>query len=229
MAKWRPTRAQFWALGLPAESCTAPARPVTTVFTAEDAFELAGHGFADGDAVRFIATGDVAGDPPALPAPLSGAVLYEAAPLSGDLFQVRGIGGGVVDLTDEGTGVISVVADVLVKLDVLLEHAARWVDDHATPYHPPDGTPPAGWPPESFIRCACKIAALDFAVNVRAASPTYSIDDVRKEAEAAQIWLDKLRSGKPLAVQPTDATPTVAEMGPKARSRAPRGFRRDRL
>jgi hypothetical protein len=228
VAKWRPTRAQFFALGLPAESCTAPARALANVFAADNVFELAGHGFSDGDLVRFTATGDTPLAPAALPAPLSGAVLYEAVVLGGDLFQVRPQGGGaVINITDAGAGVISTIADNMAKLDLILELVARWVDDHAIPYRPPDETQ-QGWPPESFVRAGCKIAALDFATNVRAASPTYSIDEVRKEAEAMQAWLNKLREGKPLAVPPVDATPAVPEMGPRVFSRRPpRGFRRD--
>lgn len=228
MAKWRPTRAQFFALGLPPEACTAPARALANVFDDDNTFELAGHGFADGDLLRFSATGD---DTAALPDPLTGAVLYEAAPVGGDLFQVRGIASTVVELVDAGTGVICVTADFLPRLDVMLEHRARWCDDHAIPYHPPDDTPPDGWPPPSLVLCCCKLTALDFAMNVRAASPSYSIDDVKAAADAAQVFLDKLRSGKPLAVQPVDATPTKAEMGPRAftRSHASKGFRREKV
>lgn len=228
MAKWRPSRAQFFALGLPAESCTAPARALANIFATENAFELAGHGLADGDFVRFMATGDTATTPAALPAPLSGALLYQAVPLGGDLFQVRPqAGGAVVDLTTTGAGVISVVPDYMPKLDAILYSMARWCDDHAIPYSPPFDE---NAPPDSLLKCACELAALKFAMVVRAASPSYSLDDVKAAADAAQVFLDKLRSGKPLAVQPKDQTPAVAELGARAFSRRPaRGFRRDAL
>jgi hypothetical protein len=230
MAKWTPTRAQFFALGLPAEACSAPVRSLAAVYPTDDTFELAGHGLSTGDLVRFTATGGGLGETPALPAPLTGGTLYEAVPVGGDLFQVRTVGGSVVNLTTAGTGVIGVVPDYLPKLDVMLEARARWVDDHCIPYTPPADTPPTGWPPTSLVLAACKLAALDFASNVRSASPSYSIDDVKAAADKAQAFLDELRKGKPLAVQPVDATPAVAEMGSKGFSRRPsRGFKRDSL
>ena len=228
MAKWRPTRAQFFALGLPAESCTAPARVIATVYPNDDTLELPGHGFAAGDLVRFTATGDVLGTPAALPGGLSGALLYQAAPVGGDLFQVLPqAGGAAVNLTSAGSGVIAVVPDYLPKLDTILDAMARWCDDHAIPYAPPfDETDP----PPSLVKCACELAAVKFAMVVRASSPTYSLEDLQKAADAAQVFLDKLRSGKPLAVAPKDQTPAVAEMGAVGFSRRPsRGFRRDVL
>lgn len=228
MAKWAPTLAQFYALGLPAESCTAPARVLANVFPGDNAFELAGHGFSDGDLVRFMATGDTFDTPAALPAPLSGALLYQAVMVGADLFQVRPqAGGSVIDLTAAGAGVISVVPDYLPKIRLILDYRARWCDDHATPYRPPfDETEP----PESVVIAACHLAALDVAMVIRASSPSYSLDDVKARAERAQAFLDKLREGKPLAVVPKDQTPAIAEMGARAFSRRPsRGHRRDTL
>lgn len=229
MAKWRPTRAQFFALGLPPEACSAPVRSLANVYPTEDVFELAGHGFSDGDLVRFTATGDGLGSTATLPAPLSGAVLYEVVATSGDLFQVRGAGGTIVNLTTAGVGVIAVVPDYLPKLDIMLEARARWCDDHCIPYLPPADALD-GWPSASLVLCACKLTALDFAMVVRSASPAYSVDDVKAESEKAQTFLDKLRDGKPLAVQPVDATPAIAELGAKGFSTRPsHGFKRDRL
>lgn len=225
---WRPTRAQFFALGLPAESCTAPARVVVSVNVATDTFELPGHGFVAGDLLRFTATGEVAGVPATLPGGLSSGLLYQAAPVGGDLFQVLPQAGGVVvNVTNEGTGLLSVVADYLPKLDVMLDTYARWCDDHAVPYSPPFDE---NDPPPSLVLCACELAALKFAMLVRAASPAYSLEDLQKRAEGAQVFLDKLREGKPLAVLPKDQTPAVSEMGAVGFSRrVSRGFRRDAL
>lgn len=230
MAKWAPTRAQFFALGLAAEACSAPVRSLAAVYPTDDTFELPGHGLSLADLVRFTATGDGFGTTAALPAPLTGGTLYEAVPLGGDLFQVRPQGGGaVVNLTTAGTGVIAVVPDYLPKLDVMLEARARWCDDHCIPYAPPSDAQD-GWPSPSLVLCACKLAALDFAMVVRSASPAYSIDDVKAESEKAQVFLDKLREGKPLAVQPVDATPELAEVGARAfKRRPPRGWGTDSL
>ena len=219
MTAWAPTRQQFFDLGLPAESCTAVARTLSAVTLSGSSFTLDGHGFTDADLVRFVADGTDA----ALPAPLSAAVLYEAAPSGDSLFQVRTVGGGVVTLTDVGSGVISVVLDFLPRLDRILEFFARYVDNHATPYAPPftSATVPA-----DFVLMACTLAALKVATVLRSASPAYSIDDVRKNSEDAQAWLDKLRAGQPLAVQPTDRTPAVAELGARSFRREPsRGWR----
>lgn len=228
MAKWRPTRAQFFALGLPAESCTAPARVIANVYPNDDTFELAGHGLSEGDLIRWTVTGDTPAAPAALPAGLSGALLYQAVPLGGDLFQVRPqAGGAIVNITTAGSGAIAIVPDYLPKLDIILDAMARWCDDHAIPYSPPFDEDD---PPTSLVKCSCELGAVKFAMVVRASSPTYSIEDLQKAADAAQVFLDKLREGKPLAVQPKDQTPTVAEMGPKGFSRRPsRGFRRDAL
>lgn len=220
---WSPTRAQFFLLGLPPESCTALARTLEAVDAAADTFELVGHGFEEADLMRFRAEGDGA----ALPAGLSSSLLYEAVPVGDSLFQARAVGGAVVNITDAGAGVITVTADYLLKLDRVLYTMARWVDDHATPY---DVASDTFVPPPSFEKCACELAALKVATTFRAASPSYSIEDVRKTAEDAQAFLDKLRSGKPLAVTPVDATPGRAELGARAFSRRPpRGFRRDAL
>lgn len=223
---WVPTRAQFFALGLSAESCVAPVRPVSAVDVATDTLTLAGHGFEEADLLRFVATGEGLGLTATLPAPLSASVLYEAVPVGGDLFQVRPNGGGaVINLTSAGEGVIGVVADWMSKLDIILTHRARWVDDHAIPY-----TPPFATPPESFVICACELAALDFAMSCRASSPSYSLEDVRTRAAAAQAWLDKLRSGKPLAVTPVDSTPGKVELGARGFSHRPsRGWKVDCL
>ena len=219
MTAWAPTRQQFFDLGLPAESCTAVARTLSAVTLSGSSFTLDGHGFTDADLVRFVAEGTDS----ALPAPLSAAVLYEAAPSGDSLFQVRTVGGGVVTLTDVGSGVIAVVLDFLPRLDRMREFVARYVDDHATPYAPPFTNETV---PPSLVRAACKILALDVANILRAASPAYSIDDVRKNAEDAQVFLDKMRDGKPLAVQPTDRTPAVAELGARSFRREPsRGWR----
>ncbi len=226
---WRPTRAQFFTLGLPPESCTALPRTLAAVDVGASSFELVGHGLEDGDHIRFRAEGDGG----TLPAPLSATVLYEAAPVGDSLFQVRALGGALVTLTDAGTGVITVTADYAAKLDSILEHFARWVDDHAIPYGAPDkGVSPfenATVPP-SFVLCACQLAALCVATTLRAAAPSYSIDDVRTAATAAQVFLDKMRDGKPLAVPPVDKTPELAEVGARAFKRRPsRGFGREEL
>lgn len=227
MAKWKPTRRQFFTLGLPSEACTAPARPVSVDATS-DTFELPGHGFELADLIRFRADGQSLDTTAALPAPLVASVLVEAVPIGGDMFQVRPSGGGaIIALTNAGAGVVQVVADYMAKLDLILEAEARYVDDHATPY---DVDSETFVPPLSFVKAACERAALKVATTLRSASPSYSIDDVRKAADAAQVFLDLLRSGKPLAVRPVDATPAIAEMGAQAFSRRPpRGFRRDSL
>lgn len=223
MTAWAPTRQQFFDLGLPAESCTAVARTLAAVDVGGSTFELEGHGFIDGDLVRFKVDGTGA----ALPAPLSASTLYEAAPIGDSLFQVRAQGGSLVTLTDAGEGVIGVVLDFGPRLDRILEHFARYVDNHATPYAPPFTMETV---PADFVLQACRLAALQVATVLRAATPSYSIEDVRANALLAQTWLDKLKSGVPLAVTPTDRTPASAEMGARSfRRSVGRGWRTDGL
>jgi hypothetical protein len=84
--------------------------------------------------------------------------------------------------------------------------------------------------PADFVLMACRLAALQVATILRATTPSYSIEDIRQNAALTQAWLDKLKSGTPLAVPPTDRTPGVAEMGARSFKRNPgRGWRTDGL
>lgn len=223
MTAWKPTRQQFFDLGLPAESCTAVARTLDAVTLSGSIFTLDGHGFTEGDRLRFTLDGEGA----ALPAPLSAALVYLAVPTSDSTFSVATLGGSGVMLSDVGSGVISVVLDFGPRLDRILEHFARYVDNHATPYAPPFT---AETVPADFVLMACRLAALQVATILRATTPSYSIEDIRQNAALAQSWLDKLKSGTPLAVPPTDRTPGVAEMGARSFKRNPgRGWRTDGL
>lgn len=226
MAKWRPTRAQFYTLGLPASVCTLASRVVASADSATDTLVLAGHGFGGGELLRFEAAAQDA----VLPAPLSASLLYEveSPPPGSDLFRVRS-GGALVNLTTAGTGPFRVIEDFGPKLDLILEAEARWCDDHAIPYAPPDDALD-GWPPFSLVKCACELAALKVSRVLRVSAPGYSADDLKAQADGAQAFLDKLRAGKPLAVQPVDATPTTPEVGAKVYVRRKgHGFRRDEL
>lgn len=224
MAKWAPTRAKFYALsGIPAAACVASARVVGSVDPTTDTVVVSGHGFETGTRVRF----EVASEDGELPAPLSGALLYQAVEVSGtDLFKVAELDGALVDLTTSGTGPLRILEDFGAKLDAILYARARWCDDHAIPYTPP-AVVADGWPPDSLELCAVKLAALDVADVLRSASPAYSKEDLVRAANSAQTFLDKLRDGRPLAVAPVDATPAVAELGGKAvtRSRPSKGWK----
>ena len=224
MARWQPTRAQFYALsGLSAAACVPASRVVASVDPATDTFVLPGHGFDVAALLRF----EAAVEDGVLPAPLVGSSLYEVAGAPGsDLFQVRTVGGSVVNITDVGTGPFRVIEDFGPKLDAILYARARWCDDHAIPYSPPTGTPPEGWPPDSLVLCSCKLAAVDVADVLRSSAPSYDKADLVRAAGEAQKFLDQLRAGKPLAVPPTDATPKTPELGARAFSRKPpRGWK----
>ncbi len=213
--KWRPTRRQFYTLGLPASVCTPAARVIASVDPSTDTFVLPGHGFEAGDLVRF----EPAAEDAVLPAPLSGSLLYEVyGPPGSDLFQVRAVGGALINITNEGTGLFRVIEDFGPRLDVILQAMARWCDGHATPYTPPSKEQ-AGWPPDELIMCACELAALKVAMVLRVSSPAYSLEVIKSQADKAQTFLDKMAAGRPSAVTPMDATPDRPELGARAFAR----------
>lgn len=207
------TRAQFYALGLPAAACTPESRSLSSVIAASDAFELLGHGFSEGDLVRFVALGEGA----ALPAGLSAAELYEIDPTSSDLFKVK-LAGVPVAIADAGEGVIAVVEDIASKIDEALEAASSYLDAHAKAYKPPFKTPYPKW----ATRTVCKLAALDVALVLRRSNPSYSLDDIKAEAEKAEAFLARLDAGKPTADDPADQSPGKPEAGARGWKKAPK-------
>lgn len=207
------TRAQFYTHGLPAAACVPESRSLSSVIVVDSAFELPGHGFAGGEFVRFKALGEGS----ALCAGLSASALYKIVVISSDLFTVT-LAGLPVTITDEGIGVISVVEDIAVRIDAILEACSSYVDANAKAYKPPFTPPFSPW----VTRTVCKLAALDVALVLRRSNPSYSLDDVKAEADKAEAFLARLAKGEPMADNPADQTPGKAEAGARGWKKAPK-------
>lgn len=201
---WRPTRQQFYTYGLRAECCTAEARQIETVdFASSPAvFELRGHGLADGAVGRFRAEGD----PKALATGLSASSTYEVTTNGGDLFTVS-LAGAPVDLTDEGTGVLTWIQDLGPEIDAHLDASVSYLEDNARAYAPPFADPVR----LTVIEAVCQRAAYNFAVTLRNSSPAFSLEDLRKRFDDAQALIARLNAGETLVSDPIDATPDVEE------------------
>ncbi|MEP7123152.1 MAG: hypothetical protein ABJE95_19645 [Byssovorax sp.] len=210
-----PTRAQFHAYGLPASACTPEVRSLASVDVMASTFELAGHGFIDGNVIRFKADGAGA----SLDSALSPSVRYKVLTNGDSLFSVTTLADVDVVLVGDAIGVICVVEDFAAKIDTIL--AARWsyALNKCKAYRPPFVTPP-----EELVMVVCHLAALDVAIMLRASSPAYSIDDLTKRATAADIFLSEKNKGDTFATDPADATPVLAEAGARSWKLASRGW-----
>lgn len=207
------TRGQFFSLGIAAAACVPESRNLSSVIVASSAFELPGHGFEGGELLRFKALGDGA----ALCAGLSTSALYEVVVVSSDLFTVK-LAGAPVTITTEGTGVISVVEDIAPRIDVILEACSSYLDANAKAYKPPFKAPYPKW----VTRTVCKLASLDVALVLRRSNPSYSLDDVKAEAEKAEAFLERLSKGEPTADDPADQSPATRESAARGWKKAPK-------
>lgn len=198
------TRAQFFTLGIAAAACVPESRNLSSIIVADSTFELPGHGYDGGELLRFKALGADA----ELCSGLSAAALYEVVLISSDLFSVK-LAGIPVTITNDGTGVIAVIEDISAKIDEILETNSSYLDAHAKAYKPPFAAPFPKW----ATRTVCKLSALDVALVLRRSNPSYSLDDIKAEAEKAEAFLARLDQGKPTADNPADQSPAKAEAG----------------
>lgn len=202
---WTLTLADFWAHGLPPAACVPEARLVASVDVGTGLFELAQHGFFGGEIVRLRASGTGS----ALPTGTSRLTYYTVeTPPGPDFFALAG-----VTMTDAGAGVITVLENPLPWILAILAAVSSLIVASHTATLGPWAVPP-GWAP----MVGGQLAAYRVGKRLRTSSPLYKLDDLRKDAEAAQVFLDKLTAGKPYndGVGPVDATPLVAEEGPIA-------------
>jgi hypothetical protein len=210
---WSLTLADFWAHGLPPSACVPEARQAQSVDHASGLIELPQHGFAGGERIR-LRPGSTTS---AVPAGTSRLSYYTIATPSGpDFFSLVG-----VTMTDDGSGVITVVEDSTPWiLQILASVSSYIVASHKATAGP--WTTPPGWAP----MIGGDLAAIRVASRLRVSSPHYKLDDLQKRAERAEAFLAKLDHGEPYSdgVGPVDATPAVAEMGAVSVSLQGRGF-----
>lgn len=198
-----PSRAQFFAFGLPASACTPEVRSLASVDSSASTFDLAGHGYTDGDIVRFRAEGLSA----SVDSALSPSARYKVIINGDSLFSVTDLADAPIVLAGDAVGVICVVEDFGPKLDAIL--SARWsyALNKCKAYRPPFVTAP-----EELVMVVCHLAARDVAIMLRASSPAYSIDDLTQRAREADIFLSEKNAGDTFATDPEDTTPTSYEM-----------------
>jgi hypothetical protein len=199
------TRAQFFAFGLPASACTPEVRTLAATDVTASTFELSGHGFADGDVVRFKAEGAAA----ALDSALSVSARYKVVTNGDSLFSVTDLADLAIVLAGDAVGVICIVEDFAPKLDAMIAARSSYALNKCKAYRPPFAT---GETPIELVMVVCHLVALDVAIMLRSSSPAYSIDDLTARAKMADIFLSEKNAGDTFATAPVDATPEASEM-----------------
>lgn len=217
------TRAQTYALGLPAAAFVCAPRTVESVDFASGVFTLRGHGLEADSPFSFSLQGSTSSvlgaDAAALPTGLTTVDVYYAQPVEGssDLFQISDTeGGNAVVLTDTGSGVFGIAVDRGPALDLQRAASAGEIDialaAHGTPIPMVDGAYPP-W----LVAMNARLAASDFLIVHGLQNPLY--------ADAAKILLDRVAMDREMlkrwangAPVPglVDATPAIVESGARS-------------
>ncbi len=187
----------------PASACVPDSRQIAGIYLSGSTFELVGHGFYGGEPVRLAAR---AGG--TLPAAIDPLVWYTVAPApSRDFFALVG-----VTLADIGAGIIFALEDFGPKIDRILLECTSYLVARAKAYAGPWTTPP-DWAP----RTVAHLAAPEVAAVLRLSPDRYDVEGVKARAAIAEAFCQELNQGQPMGdgVGPVDATPAVAEMGPR--------------
>lgn len=210
-----PSRQEFFAWGLPAKAFSRQPMAVAAADPAADVFTVRSHGLSTGDRARFeVNAGGAGAAPGVLPAGLSASVLYfviGVEALGTDMFQVSLTdGGGALDITDTGSPVFGVCADLGAKIDLQLDSVSRHADQHLT-----GNATPLATAPSHLKQYICEIAAWKLATTAGLVDPQYAADpSLKARAEEAQRQLDKLqRNGEELVGGTVDATPNIVDNG----------------
>jgi hypothetical protein len=211
------TLADFFLYGLPASACTPEVRSLASVDVLTSTFELAGHGFTDGDVIRFKADGAAA----ALDSSLSPSLRYKVVTNGDSLFAVTTLAGAAIVLAGDAVGVICVIEDFTPKLLSMLAARSSYALNKCKAYRPPFAE---GETPIELVMVVCHLVARDAAIMLRASSPAYSIDDLTQRAKEADIFLSEKDKGSTFATDPVDATPVLAESGARSWKLGSRGW-----
>jgi len=208
-----PSRAEFFALGLPARAFARQPLTIAAVDAAADTFLARSHGLADGASGRFeaLSNGPPGAPVPALPAGLNASTLYfvrDVDALGSDLFRVAATDGGpAVDLTSAGTPPFAFTLDLGARIDLALDAWSRHADQHLTNYAPPLTSAPL-----QLRMWVCQLAAFDLAVTQGLGDPEFAKDPtLAARATEAQKKLDELAKGAPLAGLVVDQTPNATD------------------
>jgi hypothetical protein len=201
--------ADLYQQGLPRGSTPALGRLVASVSTSANAFDLDGHDFVDGDAVRFRAELDGT-----LPAPIVEGTTYFVLAVDGGRFQVEAtLGGGAINLSTAGLGVV-VIADV--PREAAIDWGAALIDDMM---------------PSAVVPLTAPYPPVVVATNAELAIWKLSPPDARKAfadvLDGAQKRLARWARGVPVrgANAPAPADLSVASGAASAATDA-RGWRR---
>lgn len=215
------TRKGLYASGIRADALVSLPRTVTAIDVPSSTFTLRGHGLSAGDVHTWETRGG------ALPAGLSAALPYAAAPLSGDLFQVTLASGGPVTITDAGRPLIAIVLDLAATIDGSLVGWSRHIDQHL----PAHATPLELPVPEHLELWLYWLVAHDLVVTRGLGNPVYkdSAAALGERAKLAQAKLDVMQEQVRAVVGAKDQTPNKAERAPKGASAGDRGWDREGL
>lgn len=204
------TRAGLYAHGLRADALVSIPRAVTAVDIPTSTFTLRGHGLIAGAVLTVETRGGT------LPSPLSSALPYQAAPVSGDLFKLAGI-----TLVDAGRLPFSIILDLDSIIDDSLRAWSRHIDQHL-----PAHSTPLVLVPEHIELWLYWLASFDLVVTRGLGNPSYkdSTQALADRAKLAQAKLDAMEAKTKSVVGAVDQTPSVAERAPRAVSAGDRGW-----
>lgn len=188
MTLWVATHSDLMLSGLAPSACAPDARVIQGVDVATGTWELDAHGFDGGEPVRFVAlTGNT------IPTGINPLTYYAVAPTLGnpDFFLLSPL----LIPSDAGTGTISLVENVIPKIDRIMAQFTSLLVGSAKAYRGPWllGLQPA-WAP----MLAAMLAAPTICNFFRIPTSRYDIALVARNFEWAEARRTRLENGEQL-------------------------------
>lgn len=185
---WVSTHSDLMLSGLSPAACAPDAREIQGVDLVTGTWELDAHGFDGGELVRFVAL--VGNTIPTLINPLT---YYAVAPTIGnpDFFTLAPL----LIPSDAGTGIVSIVENVIPKIDRIMAEFTSLLVGSAKAYRGPwlQGSQPA-WTP----MMVAKLAAPTICNYLRVPSSRYDIKLVADGFAWAEARRTRLENGEQL-------------------------------
>lgn len=208
------TRDELFTLALGAAAFVVYARPFDAVNAATATIRIKGHGFTGDDIITFEKS-----DGGYLPTGVSEFVTYTPVPISADLFQVALDGTTVTSWASAGKG-WGITLDTYRRIDLHLNEASGYVDEHLTAHEPPiQPDPLTGLYPWQLVGITARIAARRAIASMEVDNQQFRVAIDRLVAMEAddRALLEAWKGGKPINPRPTDEDST-AENSARARS-----------
>lgn len=212
------TRDQLFSLALSAAAFVAYARPFDAVDRSTATIRIKGHGLSLSDVIMF--EGTEGGE---LPSGISEFAAYYPIPITADLFRVSTSQGGapIASWVTGGFG-WGVTIDPYRRLDMHLEDASAFVDEHLTAHEPPIAPDSLGNYPRVLVGITARIAARRAISSLETDNSQYRvpIDRLLASEEADAKILADWKAGKPIQPRPEDVSNTADNAARASSSRA---------